>query len=261
MGGPNKEETYAKYKAEKNRNPNYTFADNYGQFAKEREWDNEFADRYKKETYEESGQAFNDKLAKVRAAREEDLAKGRTRGEEIFGKDALGRINAGRSADVSDIISRRKANLNGYSAEEQNALKEGALNNIDQNAQTATRGLATQQAKYGVRGAPAAAQAAKLLTEQSKQKADQERELFIKNIDFKRAGLDSAEKSITGAEATETGKEQFNIGQANKETFGKLSTELGYGSLGAGERAGIMQGILGEKQADAAKNMANGGKK
>jgi hypothetical protein len=105
---------------------------------------------------------FNTQLAAARKARNEDMAEGRARGEEIFKEGNLGRVRADRSADTADIIARRKENLKGFSQEEQNAMKEGALKTLDQNAQTSARQLALQQARSGVRGATAAAQSASL---------------------------------------------------------------------------------------------------
>lgn len=204
---------------------------------------------------------FNTQLAAARKARNEDMAEGRARGEEIFKEGNLGRVRADRSADTADIIARRKENLKGFSQEEQNAMKEGALKTLDQNAQTSARQLALQQARSGVRGATAAAQSASLQKGLAGAKADQERELFLQNVNQKRAALDALEGSTGRTEADELGRQQFNIGQQNKETYGKLSTEMGFGSLGAGERAAIMENVLGQRQADVAANMPKGGKK
>lgn len=204
---------------------------------------------------------FNTQLAAAKKARNEDLAEGRARGEELFKEGNLGRVRGQRSADTSDIIAKRKANLQGFTPEEQNAMKEGALKTLDQNAQTSARQLAINQARSGVRGATAAAQSASLQKGLAGAKADQERELFLKNIDNKRAALDALEGTTGRTEADELGREQFNIGQQNKETYGKLSTEMGFGSLGAGERAAVMESVLGQRQADVAANMPKGGKK
>lgn len=237
----------------------------------------------------------------IRQQRERDLLSGRKRGDQVFGSGSLGRVDAGRSGEMSDIIARRRAasdgsgrsadsgriiqmrkdNLGGYTAEEQNALRENNLRTIQQGNAGAMRALASQQAAAGVRGPAAVAQRSNLIKAQGQQIADAERSLFVDQIGQKRAALDkleastsaaenseftrnqaandALEKSITGARADELARTQYNQGQAGKEKYGALTTELGYASLGAGERAGIMQRLLGQDQLEAANAQANSG--
>jgi hypothetical protein len=57
------------------------------------------------------------------AARKQDMADGRARGEELFREGSLGRVQEGRSQEISNIIARRHAESNGFSTEEQNAFR------------------------------------------------------------------------------------------------------------------------------------------
>lgn len=155
-----------------------------------------------------------------RQGREQDLASGRARGEEVFKAGALGRISEG------------------FSPEEQQAMREQNLKAITQGQQAASRNLARQQAMSGVRGPLAAAQQSQQNLGAQGQLADQERQLFLENIANKRAG------------------QQFNIGQGEKELAGRMSTEMGYGSLGAAERAAAMQSVLGDKALLGSKDIA-----
>lgn len=201
--------------------------------------------------------------ADAKAGRDQDLAEGRARGQQLFGENTLGRLQAGRASEVADIIARRNKALSGPSAEEQNAQRAGYIQQLGSQQQAAARQLAISQARSGVRGGLASSQQAKLLSDMQGQGAEQERQLYLNQEQQKRDALSALEESIGRARSEEMGREQFNIGQAGKEKFGQLSTELGFGSLGAGERASVMQRLLGEDQAEAAKEAASksGGKK
>jgi len=153
-------------------------------------------------------------------ARQKDLATGKARGEEIFGNQALGRISEG------------------FSPQEQQSMREQNMKAITQSQMAGARDLARSQARSGVRGPLASAQAAQQNLAGQGQLADQERQLFLENIANKRSG------------------QQFNLGQAEKELMGKQATELGYGSLGAGERAAAMQSVIGDKALLGSKDVA-----
>lgn len=196
------------------------------------------------------------RLKTLQRGREQDLASGRKRGEQIFGKQALGRVDEARSASMADILARRQANLEGFTADEQGAMRDQNMKQILAGQQAGVRDLARQQARSGVRGGLASAQQGAMQMAGQGQLADQERQLFLENIAQKRGALDQFEQSQTGAEATELSKKQYNQSQAAKELMGKLSTELGFGSLGASDRASAMQAALGEKALSGSKEIA-----
>lgn len=175
-------------------------------------------------------QRQKDLMDQATAARDADLAKGKTRGLELFGNESLGRLN----------LTDRTAQAKGLSDEEMNAFRTKTLTNSNQQLSGNLRALQAAQALAGVRGGLASAQKAKILSDSQKANVGAENDLFIKNIDYKRSGLSALEDA-----------QKYNIGQANKEKFGQLGTELGYGSLGAGDRSAIAQQIVGEQQARA----------
>lgn len=187
--------------------------------------------------------------------RQQDMAEGLAAGQKMFSSGSLGRIDANSSQDVADIIAQRRQQMNGFTPQEMNAYREEGVNNINQGLQTNLRQLRSVQGSNGIRGGMAAGQQAQLLRGAQQAQAQNERDLFLKNIDAKRTGLDKMEQSTMD-------REKFNIGQQNKEKFGQQATEFGYAGLGAAERGGIMQQILGQEQADAtAQAAANSGKK
>jgi hypothetical protein len=195
-------------------------------------------------------------LATTKANRDVDLAQGRKRGEEIFGNDALGRINAEKSTEIADILNRRKAQLEGYTPEEQQAMREQNMKSIIQGQQAGARDLQRQQARSGVRGALASNQQQSLQAGNQAQLADQERQLFLSQIAEKRGALDKFEGSQRATEQDILGRQQFNLDQRAREKLGALTTEMGMGSLGAAERASVMQQVLGESANRSAQDIA-----
>lgn len=201
-------------------------------------------------------------LDEARAGRNQDMAEGRARGEQLFGTGQLGRVDATRSGDVQDIIARRKAFLSGFSPEEMNAQRDQFTEGNDRSVEMNLRRLRGENARAGVRGPVATAQAATALRAGSDAEATNQREIFLKNADAKRGALGDYEKSVSGAEATDLDKQKFNLGQMLKEKYGVAGTELGYAGLGAGERGQVLSQLLSEDQSAATiKAAESGGKK
>lgn len=190
-------------------------------------------DNYKRQT----------QLDQSRVEREKDLAEGRTRGEQLFGEGSLGRTS-------QEVMDRRKAEAGGFSLEEQNAMRENNLSTINQANAGNIRATRIAQAAQGVRGGQAVAQLAKMKNEQGGQIAGSERELFLKNIDARRAGLENLDKAQT-----------YDRDMGGREKLARIATEMGYGSLGSADRGAVIQGMIGEKQAEAAGRSGGGGKK
>jgi hypothetical protein len=194
-------------------------------------------------------------IAHTDQARRRDLAEGRARGKEIFGT-SFGKPSKEeeRSAEIADILARRKANLGGLSAEENNALREQMLRGINQGTQGNLRQLRGAQAQAGLRGSTAASQQGDVIRGGQQAQAMAERDIFLKNIQERQNALAAYEQSQRAAE----GEERQRYGERK---FGEIGTELGYGSLGAGERAGVAQQVMGQASARAAQAYANKGKK
>lgn len=193
-------------------------------------------------------------LSVVREGRKEDLAEGRARGEELFGKGALSDIEGRRAKEIADIIEMRKQQAQGFTPEEKGALRDEAVSNIQKATQTNLRQLRGVQGAQGIRGGLAAAQQAQALQGGAQAQAQAERDIYLKNIEQRRAAADALEKSIQSARAEE-------LGALRSEKLGQLQTELGFAGLGAAERGAVMQKLVGEAQAQAAARGGGGGKK
>ena len=183
-------------------------------------------------------------------------------GQELFGGDfqegKLGRLETGPSSDVQDIIARRKAGLEGLSAEENQSIREKGSQSIDRSTQSSLRQLRGIQGASGQRGGSAVANQARILQAGQGAKANVERDLAIQNIGVKRDALGAAEGSILGAEAQTRENTLFNINQKNKEASGRQAAGLSFAQLAATER-GSQRGV-GIAQANA-RAAGGGGKK
>ncbi len=181
------------------------------------------------------------RIDRARIERAKDLAEGRARGTEQFGDGSLGRLSA-------ESLDNLRKNSKGFTAEEQNAMRDNNLSTINQNNSSQLRQLKIQQAQSGVRGGQAVAQRAKAMSDQTGQVAANERELFLKNIDARRVGQSALIDS-----------EKYTNEQKNREKMAQMTTELGFGALGSADRAAAIQAIIGKQQAAAAANSGGGG--
>lgn len=197
-----------------------------------------------------------------RINRERDMNRGKERGEELFGEGSLGRIDASRSADMSEIIANRQDVMrNGLGAEAFQASREARLGGLQRSEQMAARQMRSGQAGSGVTGPLAQAQQMALLGQQQTGRQGAERQMLLDNVQLKNQALGAAEQSITGAEATETGKTQYNQDRLGREKLGVLTTMMGEAALGASERGAAIQGEAAKAYASAAANQGGGGKK
>lgn len=186
-------------------------------------------------------------LSMSQKAREADMAAGRARGEQLFGNNALGNIEGRRAAEVADVINQRKAQLGGLSPEEMNAFKSQALGGIAQGQQDQQRQLMARLGANGLRGGAAAAQQGALAKEALKQQATAQQNLFTQNIDRRRQAMDAYEGSLGRAR-------QEELGLLQKETAGKLQTELGQAAMGSQERGAALSQAAGEAAAKRAES-------
>lgn len=205
----------------------------------------------------------NKKVAQQKYYRDQDLAQGRARGEEIFGEGSLGRVSEGNSQDVNDIIAARRANLQGYTPEEMATLRNQADDEIGKTMGTALRIAKGNQNQAGLNSGIAAGQNTQIAKAAISAKMQAEQGLLLDQISKRREALTALSGEVGNAEKLNLAKQQYNQEQGNKEKIGGLTTEFGYAGLGAADRSGVMQQVVGQAQADAMKAQAakQGGKK
>lgn len=93
------------------------------------------------------------------------------------------------SNDINDIIERFKGGLDGYTASENNALRESASRGLDADAADLRYKRMRSNAAGRVRGAAAQAGLAGIDRERQQQGMELEQDIFLKNADEKRSRL------------------------------------------------------------------------
>lgn len=154
-----------------------------------------------------------------------------------------------RSPEMERFLAMQEAGLSGLTAEENQALRETAMENLNRGFQQAQRQMAVQQAGSGVRGASAAAQAMGLQRQLMGDTRGLERDLLINNIDIQNQRRDAYGELLRGVET-----DQFNRQKDAFGTFADLvggnqarTDELNLFNLGQGEkeRALAQGGLMG----------------
>lgn len=229
-------------------------------------------------TYEEREEAMRARSANPWAQgdisagkRLQDMSAGKKLANEYIADGSLGRMQEGRSSEISGLIAeRRKAYDNspqgGLQAEELQAYRDQAVNNINRTSETARRRLAGVQAQTGVSGATAATQQMSAINAGNAERTTFERDLFLRQREALQQDrseqairLTALESSVGAARANEEATQKFNLEQVAREKFGQLSTALSYAGLGATDRASASAIQSQFAAADAARPVASGG--
>ena len=229
-------------------------------------------------TYDARAEAMKRRLANPWAQgdinagkRLQDIAAGRKVGEDYIADGSLGRLQEGRSTEVSDLIAERRkayeaAPPGGLQDEELQAYRDQAVGNINKTSETARRRLAGVQAQTGVTGATAATQQMSAINAGNAERATFERDLFLRQREAMQQDrseqavrLTALESSVGAARTNEESTQKFNLEQAAKEKFGQISTALSFAGLGSTDRA-TEAAIKSQIQAaEASKPQASGG--
>jgi hypothetical protein len=147
----------------------------------------------------------------------EPLIRGAEFGATILG-EGLGRLSS--DEDIKGVLSRYKDQSQGLDAAEMQADRERAYQGISQSTQTASRQVQAAMARAGVRGGVAGAQLRDVAIGGMQQKAEVERDLFLKNADAKRTGLENYASALGEVKT-------FDLGQAAKEKDIILQSAMG----------------------------------
>jgi hypothetical protein len=177
-----------------------------------------------------------------RRQREEDIAKGRARGEEFFGSvEDIQKQRAERSVDIADVIRKRRSIAeSGFGSDFFQAARESRLRNLGRQEQGAQRQLASAQGAGGVGGPLASAQGLQLQRDINRNRLAAEQNLLLEDARIRQQGLGDFEKSVKA--------EQTNLANLLKGILGFGFAEA---DLGAGERATAGQILTGQRQAQA----------
>lgn len=201
-------------------------------------------------------------MDQFRGERERDFARGRQRGEELYGNQALGRVDENRSAEVQSLLDRLQQQMGGYTGGQYQALREKGLEGIRSNTAGNLDKVRAANARAGLRGRSAAASERDVLKQEGRDVAGVYRDLVIGDINERARATGAYGGALTGARSDELSRRQYNQSQAAKELQGRLAMEFGYGQLGAADRGAAQRWIAGQQQiaaAEAGRPPATGG--
>lgn len=170
---------------------------------------------------------------------DQSLSSARPFAEANFAPGSLGRLSEERSAESQDLLERRKASLQGLSAQENQAARDQLFQSVNQDTQSNLRSLRGLQGASGQTGSSAVTQQIGVMGAGQKTRADLERDLLLKNVEMKRQNLGDYETSLGNVQAKEGDAKLFNLGQVAQEKAGLLSTQFGLAELAQAERASL----------------------
>jgi hypothetical protein len=199
--------------------------------------------------------------AYLQAQRQAAQRQGQEFGNRLFYDGALGRVDAERSKEQDDILSRRQGNLQGLESQDNQALKESTFRDFNNQSVAANRNLQGNLNRSGIRGGAAVAAQNQLAEQQAKQAGQLGQDLLVKNVDYKNRALDAYENTYGGQRTDIYNRQLQNLSQKNKELQGRASSELGFIGLDAATQGQIQSKILGSETADSIKNSGGGGGK
>lgn len=201
-----------------------------------------------------------DDLRDARAERQKDYEFGKARGEAEFGTGMLGRVGEAPSAAATDLLSQRKNIMEqGLGAAAFQAAREARLRGLGRNEQEQQRALSSQMSRSGIRGGAAAGQLGNLLRQQQSGRAGAEQDLLLQNVAQKQQAMGDYQGLLGQQEAGQLARQQYNIGQSNKEAFGRSASGLAEQQMGLATKSGITQAGISNAMAQAARS--SGGKK
>jgi hypothetical protein len=168
----------------------------------------------------------------------------------LFADKSLGRLNnlydtrTGAINDpfAKDVQGRLQAGLEGYSAPENQALREQMQREGDMAYQGNLAQLAKAQARGGTRGAASTAQFAQLAQGRQQSRDTQEQDLYAKNIDEKRSRLADYATYTSGLRKEQSDAEKYNLEQVAAEKAGYAGTLFGVMGLKQGKTG--LKGLL-----------------
>lgn len=169
----------------------------------------------------------------LKGQREGDMAAGAAWADGKFGAS---------NPEMKGILDTLKQRSLGLNSEETGLMRSRGVQGINSQLATGLRQLkGAQNLPGGVRGGAAVGQALPTLAKANLARSDLESNIATADMDRRRQGLQDYASLLTG------------------ERSGALGAELGFAGLGAQDRAGGMQYLLGKDWITAAQNAVNGG--
>ncbi|MCK9370534.1 hypothetical protein M0R04_11540 [Candidatus Dojkabacteria bacterium] len=170
--------------------------------------------------------------------------------EQVLGAEGLGRLES--DTQVQDVLSRYKdAATQGYDSTTLEAQRQAMNQGIDRSMQTSSRALSGQLARSGVKGAAAGNQQMGLAAQANMQRGNIERDIFLKNADFKNQALQKYGESLGQVKT-------FDLGQAAREKNIIMQSGFGFTQMGEAKASAATQAELAGKMAQAQSSAGKG---
>lgn len=157
------------------------------------------------------------------SAREADMTYGRNIWASITGS----------RPEYAAVMNRYKDMSQGLNAQEMQAAREQMARGQQGAGQTAMRALYSNQARSGIRGGMAGAQAARVGRQIASDRTAAEQKLLLDNYALKRQGLQDYSTVL------------------NRDISGELGTGVGYAGLGVSDRTAAQQAAISQAMAQA----------
>lgn len=170
-------------------------------------------------------------IRNMQDARDADMTAGRNIWSQLTGS----------RPEYAAIMNRYKDMSQGLNAQEMTAAREQMARGQQGQAQSAMRSLYSNQAKSGVRGGMAGAQASRVGRQIASDRTAAEQKLLLDNYALRRQGL------------------QDYSGVVNRDISGELGTGIGYAGLGVSDRTAAQQAAAAQAM-QAANNQQSGGR-
>lgn len=179
-------------------------------------------------TYSSLGDTGNQYMSDYQKVLDAGLAAGKTQAEALVPAGTFGKVDEARAQETTDYLNKLKSlSESGITGQEAEAQRAAMYQNINQATQGNLRQLRGIQGAQGLQGAAAAAQQSRQLREGAAQKAQAERDIFLKSQDVARGALSQYGSAMTQAQADELARKQFNISQDEQDFLSKLGIQLG----------------------------------
>lgn len=195
--------------------------------------------------------------------------------EKALNLDPLGRVEAGRSEEIADLLDQERAlsdpfsdayagrrsdetrdfmnryndSTQGYNSQETEALRESRRRETERGFQSGRAALARGQNNARTSSTARAAQLAELSKAYGQQSADAETDIFLRGADEKQRRLEGYGSAVKGAEADEFNRANQALANYKATLGGAEANELNRSQINLGqeaaERAAQVSGTMG----------------
>jgi len=206
---------------------------------------------------------LDDQRKRIAKDREAGRTEGRRFAKNYFSKsqEGSGMVDASATPEMMEILERRKSDLGGLNATQNQAAREQAFKGMSARNQGDSRALRARLGSRGLRGAAAAGAELDLAKNQAAESTNLEQRLLLDNVNLKNKALQDYESTFGSQRADLLNRRTANVNRSDQFRQGRAGSELGFAGVYGGERTEALGKLLGDKGLEAVKASGGGGKK